>query len=233
MDRKMKLKYFMRGLGAGIVFTAIILTIFFQTSDTNKMSNADIKKEATKLGMVEDDEQQIDLSALKTDKEKQQNKDDDVNKNAENTANTTKTSDKTNSSTKKSTNNKEKTNVSETTNEGNKKEAKTTKDDKSTDKVEDKESNTDTKNSKITGKDKGTSRNEKDNGDTVKIVIKPGMYTSKVAALLVKKGLIDNEKSIIEYLMSKEWQEQIRAGVYEIPRDTTIGEVARILTNHD
>lgn len=46
----MKLKYYLRGLGIGIVVTAVILTIANHLG--NKMSDEDIIKRAAKLGMV-------------------------------------------------------------------------------------------------------------------------------------------------------------------------------------
>lgn len=46
----MKLKYYLRGLGVGIVVTAVILTIANHLG--NKMSDEDIIKRAAKLGMV-------------------------------------------------------------------------------------------------------------------------------------------------------------------------------------
>lgn len=46
----MKLKYYLRGLGVGIVVTAVILTIANHLG--NKMSDEDIMKRAAKLGMV-------------------------------------------------------------------------------------------------------------------------------------------------------------------------------------
>ena len=46
----MKLKYYLRGLGVGIVVTALILTIANHLG--NKMSDEDIIKRAAKLGMV-------------------------------------------------------------------------------------------------------------------------------------------------------------------------------------
>ena len=44
----MKKKYFLRGLGAGIMMSAIILGI---TSPGKELSNEEIKKRAMKLGM--------------------------------------------------------------------------------------------------------------------------------------------------------------------------------------
>ena len=53
----MKLKYYLRGLGVGIVVTAIILTIANHLG--NKMSDEDIIKRAGKLGMVMKEEQPL------------------------------------------------------------------------------------------------------------------------------------------------------------------------------
>lgn len=53
----MKLKYYLRGLGVGIVVTAVILTIANHLG--NKMSDEDIIKRAAKLGMVMKEEESL------------------------------------------------------------------------------------------------------------------------------------------------------------------------------
>lgn len=67
----MKLKYYMRGVGVGIVFCAIVLFAAFQHIQTNNMSDEDIKKRAMELGLVE--QKKVDLSTLSNDTEKQDN----------------------------------------------------------------------------------------------------------------------------------------------------------------
>ena len=47
----MKLKYYLRGLGIGIVVTAIIMSI---TNKSEEMTDAEIKMRALELGMVEE-----------------------------------------------------------------------------------------------------------------------------------------------------------------------------------
>ena len=47
----MKLKYYLRGLGIGIVVTAIIMSI---TNKPEEMTDAEIKMRALELGMVEE-----------------------------------------------------------------------------------------------------------------------------------------------------------------------------------
>ncbi len=51
----MKLKYFLRGLGAGIVFSALIMLAAYMTTDAYKISDEEVIKRAEKLGMVMED----------------------------------------------------------------------------------------------------------------------------------------------------------------------------------
>ena len=51
----MKLKYFLRGLGAGIIFGALIMLAAYMTSGSYKVSDDEIIKRAKELGMVESD----------------------------------------------------------------------------------------------------------------------------------------------------------------------------------
>lgn len=52
----MNFKYFLRGLGAGIVFTAIIMLAAYMTNGSYKMSDKEIIKKAEALGMVTTEE---------------------------------------------------------------------------------------------------------------------------------------------------------------------------------
>lgn len=51
----MKLKYFLRGLGAGIIFSAVIMLVAYMTSGGYKLSDREIISRAEKLGMVMED----------------------------------------------------------------------------------------------------------------------------------------------------------------------------------
>ncbi|MBQ8413406.1 MAG: hypothetical protein IJX12_07375 [Lachnospiraceae bacterium] len=63
----MKLKYFLRGLGAGIIFGALIMLAAYMTSGAYKMSDEEIIERAEALGMVKS-ESSI-LSSSEDDKE--------------------------------------------------------------------------------------------------------------------------------------------------------------------
>lgn len=68
----MKLKYFLRGLGAGIIFGALIMLIAYMSSGAYKISDDEIIERAQSLGMVMDDKSVIsskDENASKNDAE--------------------------------------------------------------------------------------------------------------------------------------------------------------------
>ena len=52
----MKKKYFVRGLGVGILFGALIMFAAYMTSGKNRMSDEDVIKRAQELGMVKQSE---------------------------------------------------------------------------------------------------------------------------------------------------------------------------------
>lgn len=51
----MKLKYFLRGLGVGVVFGALIMLVAYMTSGGYKLSDEEVIKRAEKLGMVKEE----------------------------------------------------------------------------------------------------------------------------------------------------------------------------------
>ena len=50
----MKLKMFIRGLGAGIILGALLMLVAYLASGAYKMSDDDIKARAKRLGMIDD-----------------------------------------------------------------------------------------------------------------------------------------------------------------------------------
>ncbi len=62
----MKLKYFLRGLGSGIIFCAIILLVAYMTSGSYRLTDKEIISRAEKLGMVfEENDTASDSDAAK------------------------------------------------------------------------------------------------------------------------------------------------------------------------
>ena len=58
----MKLKYYLRGLGAGIIFTALIFSFIVIPRHTG-MSDEEIKQKAKELGMVEQDDKETEIDS--------------------------------------------------------------------------------------------------------------------------------------------------------------------------
>ncbi|MDE6626346.1 MAG: hypothetical protein K2K56_08245 [Lachnospiraceae bacterium] len=56
----MKFKYFIRGLGIGIIFTSIICLTAYQGNASDTMTDAEIIRRAKELGMVEADNSKVD-----------------------------------------------------------------------------------------------------------------------------------------------------------------------------
>lgn len=63
----MKFKYFLRGLGVGIVFASIVFLIAYQNNAAGKMTDAEIIKKAKELGMVEREDPLEDLLSTHAD----------------------------------------------------------------------------------------------------------------------------------------------------------------------
>ncbi len=49
----MNLKYYIRGIGVGILFTAVVMSVAFHIFPNQKLTDAQIKERAKELGMVE------------------------------------------------------------------------------------------------------------------------------------------------------------------------------------
>lgn len=68
----MKFKYFLRGLGLGILFSSIIFLAAYQGNSPKKLTDAEVIKRAKELGMVEED---TPLKGLLSSEEKASEKD--------------------------------------------------------------------------------------------------------------------------------------------------------------
>lgn len=69
----MKLKYFLRGVGVGIIFSSIVFLVAYQGAAADKMTEEEIIKEAEKLGMVTEEDPLGDLLTTQSDKKKTEN----------------------------------------------------------------------------------------------------------------------------------------------------------------
>lgn len=56
----MKLKYYLRGVGAGILFAVVILSVSYRVSSKTQLSDAEVIKRAEELGMVKQSDVNMD-----------------------------------------------------------------------------------------------------------------------------------------------------------------------------
>ena len=63
----MKFKYFLRGVGIGIIFSSIVFLVAYQGVAASKMTEEEIIKEAKELGMVEKEDLVGDLLTTQAD----------------------------------------------------------------------------------------------------------------------------------------------------------------------
>lgn len=173
----MKLKYYLRGIGIGIIVTAIILSIVNGVSNSsNKMTNPQIVEKAKELGMVTKDEYDIvkqDLNTAKSDI-------DDL----------------------KAELSKADTKEKKESDDGSNDSEETQADDKSTD--ESKAEKTDNKSSdeeKTNSSDKAKLTDPSQMAKDISFTISSGMGSEDVAKVLEKKGIIVSASEFNKYLV--------------------------------
>lgn len=216
----MKLKYYLRGLGIGIICTAIIMGIALSGNKKETMTDTEIIERARLLGMVmpedtgddpvENDEQDPSVDQdLETETEE---------KNSEN-----KDNNKTESSEKKDNTQQDKPENSE------KDDNKTGK--KETDKKPSSQQDKDTANNAGSepGKTDNNAGQQTPNQGTVQIEIKAGDVSATVSQTLLKAGLISDAEAFNDYLTQKGVDQNLRVGVYQIPMGATQDEIIEIL----
>lgn len=173
----MKLKYYLRGIGIGIIVTAIILSIVNGVSNSsNKMTNPQIVEKAKELGMVTKDEYDIvkqDLNTAKGDIDdlKAELKKADTKENKE-------------------------------SNDGSNGSEETQADAKSTD--ESKSEKTDNKSSdeeKTNSSDKAKLTDPSQMAKDISFTISSGMGSEDVAKVLEQKGIIVSASEFNKYLV--------------------------------
>lgn len=207
----MKLKYYMRGIGVGIVFSVLVFSAF--DYGKQQMTDAEIIQAAKELGMEE--KKPIDLSAL--------------------APTPMITGDQ--SILEENKNEKNESNQQETQleNSEDKKENSATQDDKSQDEVADSFNNKENLTSEETSKQEITPvpENEESVSPTKELktlVIQKGMHSHDVADLCESLGLVENAKEFDQYLIDQGYASGLRINRYEIPIGATYEEIAILIT---
>jgi len=197
----MKLKYYMRGLGIGMVVTAFILSVVLD-KDTKTMSDDEVMARARELGMVES----TVLSQMA-----------EQNKNASDESNVPESGTDVQETVETETPETETlgTETPETETTGTEV-PETEPEPESEVSTEEKETEQNDEGSEIAG--------------TVTIVITPGESSESVSRSLEDAGLVESARTFDKYLCNNGYDNVIAVGTYEIPVGISEEEIAKIIT---
>ena len=219
----MKRKYYMRGLGAGIMATCIILMLglFFAGVP---MTDAAIKKRARALGMVEASEASGDATSrtLKEHQEEQKKKNGTGSKT---TTTTNKDGDVTTVTNKKA-------DPLENKDDGKNSSTDASSEENSSD---DKSDSTSSKKDSDTEKAKDSSTSKKSTGDSaqkknVSITITGGDSSLSVGKKLQNAGLVSSASAFDDYLEQNGYDHVIRTGTFSIKEGSSYHDIAKEIT---
>lgn len=211
----MKLKYFLRGVGVGIIFGALIMLVAYLTSGASKLSDKEIIERAENLGMVMEE----DLVIAGTKDDTSESKSDDTVKEA------TTTSEATDNSGKEEDEKTEADIIQGT--------------DVSLEGVVDESIGATTQETEATTEDKTATTEENTEGAsnqnyvTAKISVTSGMTSYDVALMLQDAGIIDDYLDFDNFLNENGYSTQIRINDYEFNSNMTYEEIAKALIKED
>lgn len=215
----MKRKYFLRGLGAGIVLSAAVMGV---TSSKADLTDAEIRKRAMELGMVE----KIDAldSLLKETKIPTTTGaavEDDNSSSLE-------TTEPTNVPTKTPEITQKPANISNNTKPAAPQNTTITPIPKVS------QNQTVTSVPKVTQKtivtSKPISKTSTPQREIVSVTITAGMWSDQIAQKLKELDLVDDAKAFDDYLCDNNYASLIRVGSYKIPKGSSYEEIAKIIT---
>ncbi len=209
----MKFKYFLRGLGTGIIFTSIICLMAFQNGDSRNLSDKEIIERAKELGLVKKKETVKDVFASEKSSEEQTEKKMTKEKTTEEKTTEEKTTEEktteeitTEEKTAEEKTTEEKTTEEKTTEE--KTSEKKTTEEKTTEKNTTEQSTTEVKNK------------------TVNITIKGGSTSFPVCQKLQELGVIKDATDFDNYLIKNGYANRIRVGTHTLTIGMSYEEIA-------
>lgn len=235
----MKVKYFLRGLGFGILITTLLLFVSMDKNKSTEMTDEQIVERAKELGMLTQDEvddyrlgESLDniKASLKATEVPESSP--EVSQGSESVSpspsasqqpeeNSTQKTDKT--SADESSSNEVADAKAPTASEKTTSDKTTTSNKKNTDTTKNNTTNSSTK--------KANSKNTSNKiTDTIAIKIEAGMVSKSIAKYLYQKNVIGSATDFNNYLMEHKLTNKIIAGEYKIPVDATYEEIVEIIT---
>lgn len=212
----MKRKYFLRGLGAGIVLSAAVMGV---TSSKADLTDAEIRKRALELGMVEKPDALASvLKETKIPTTTGAAVEDDNSSSLEPTNVPTITPEITQKPANISNNTKPATPQNTTI----------------TPIPKVSQNQTVTSAPKVTQKPMATSKpigkTSAPQREIVSVTITAGMWSDQIAQKFKELELVDDAKAFDDYLCDNNYASLIRVGSYKIPKGSSYEEIAKIIT---
>ncbi len=219
----MKRKYYMRGLGVGIIATALILMIGLFFSGV-PMTDAAVKRRARALGMVDSTDASGDAKS-RTIKELQEEQQKKTGSDAKTTTTTSSDGDVTTTTTKTADPTQKKDDGRDSSTD------QTSSDNSDDSKSDSKSSKTDTSATKSENSAKSDT-NTKDSSQTksVSITIQGGDTSLSVGKKLESAGLISSASAFNDYLEQNGYDHVIHTGTYSITKGSSYKEIAKAIT---
>ncbi len=209
----MKFKYFLRGLGTGIVFTSIVLLVAFMNSDSSTISDKEVIERAKELGMTEQEDSIEDLLSTENKSKEDSNKDIAEQE--------TEKEDSDNNANEKDERTSEVISTEDTTTKEDTSE-KTTSEIKTTEKQTTEKRTTQKQTTEKVTTEKETVVEDK----TVTITIKGGMTSYPVCQKLQELGVITDATDFDNYLIKNGYANRISVGTHTLKIGMTYEEIA-------
>lgn len=215
----MKFKYYLRGIGIGIIFASIIFLVAYKENVPAKMSNEEIIARAKQLGMVEANDPINKLIDKKSeDASDKDNISDNTEAEKETVASETVTTEITTEAITEAITTE--TTTETTTTEAVTTEALTTE----TSIVKDKK-----KDGKLS--DEGKTTETSNNGEEVEITISRGSSSFPVCQKLFELGLIDDAAKYDDFLIEKGYANRISVGTHKLKKGMDYKTIAELISD--
>ena len=229
----MKLKYYLRGLGIGIVLSTLILSFSINKESKVDLTEEEIISRAEALGMemkspgVKVDYDAINQSITEPNKEKEEEPDDkESNQNIEDDVQ--ESSNLSDSSSEKNgevvSNEENETSESTQNDVSNQSDEKTNSDNEELNQAKEENSESDSNVS-----EEGIIIEEP---ITKVITVRPGMTAQEVSQILEDQGIISSAKAFNLYLIEYKMTEKILSQKLEIAVNTSFEDIAKMLTSY-
>ncbi len=198
----MKFKYYLRGCGIGILFTAIILMISFR-SDKNQMTDSQVMERASELGMITPEatvpETEDTQLAEPTNTEPiAMNTENDKNKDTESVQDT---------------------------------ESKDTEELEVVPDFDTEEKNTDSKKDASKKDDKSSDSKKTQKEEKIVLEIKRGDVCRTISENLVALGMVEDAEEFRKYMQKNGYDHQINVGSFELKKGMSYEEIAKTITS--